>query len=171
VVGNLLRIGPTTYMALGTTDSRRSRERRKAQRYDICLNLRYVLQRRGSPPITGSGTSINVSLSGLLFQGETNAQTGDSLLAIMDWPVKGPDAEALILVATGVVLRNRKPQTAASLTTTRLLPARDIEHRFRPYFALFGDPIPTPDEVSSSEGEGTADLQNTETEARLYVTI
>ena len=101
--------------------------------------------------MTGSGASINVSLSGLLFQGETKAQPGDSLLAIMDWPVKGPNAEALILLATGVVLRNRKSQTAVSLMTTRLLPARDIEQRFRPYFASSGESVPTPDEVFSSE--------------------
>src|SRR5215217_5926197 len=119
-------------MARASTDSRRPPDRRKNHRYDICLNLRYVLQRRGSAPITGSGASVNVSLSGLLFQGEPKAQAGDSVLAIMDWPVPGPNAQALILVATGVVLRNRKSQTAVALTTGRLLLARDIEHRFQP---------------------------------------
>ena len=157
-------------MTRDTTDSRRSRNRRKGQRYDICLNLRYVLQRRGSPPMTGSGNSINVSLSGLLFQGETKAQAGDSVLAILDWPVKGPNAEALMLVATGVVLRNRKLQTAVSLTTSRLLPARHIEQRFRPYFAPYRELISTADEVSPSELDRSEDLQDTESEAGFCVT-
>jgi hypothetical protein len=106
----------------------------------------------------------------LLFQGETNAQAGDSILALMDWPVKGPNAEALMLVATGVVLRSRKAQTAASLTTSRLLPARDVEQRFRHYLAPYLELIPAADQAPSSAAEGSEDLQNTEAEARLYVT-
>jgi len=156
-------------MARAKTDSRRPSDRRKDHRYDICLNLRYVLQRRGSAPINGSGTSINVSLSGLLFQGETKAQAGDSVLAIMDWPARGPNAEALMLVATGVVLRNRKSQTAVSLTTSRLLLARDIEQRFRPYFPPHSDLFPSAP-VSPSDITGNEDEQNADIEARLCST-
>ncbi len=157
-------------MARASTDSRRPTDRRKDHRYDICLTLRYVLQRRGSAPITGSGTSINVSLSGLLFQGEAKAQAGDSVLAIMDWPAAGPNAEALMLVATGVVLRNRKSQTAAALTTSRLLLARDIENRFRPYFPPHSDLCPsTP--ASPSDITGNEDEQNADIEARLCSVI
>jgi len=158
-------------MARTATDSRRLRDRRRNHRYDICLNLRYVIQRRGNSPITGSGESINVSVSGLLFQAEAKAQAGDSVLAVMDWPTRGPKAEALMLVMSGFVLRNRKSETAVSLTTSRLLPAGDIDRRLRHYFLPTDEALPSTSDDAEPSVLGDDQQRRTDVVARLDPTI
>ena len=111
----------TTYRERAITDRRRTR------RYAICLTLKYAVIRRGLPPTTGTGESVNLSQSGLLFQGGSTVHTGDSIVAVLNWPARGPNEEPLLLVMTGYILRSRKSQTAVSVSSSRLLPAGEVD--------------------------------------------
>jgi hypothetical protein len=111
----------TTYRERAITDRRRTR------RYAIRLALKYAVIRRGLPPTTGTGESVNLNQSGLLFRGEGTVHAGDSIVALLTWPARGPNDEPLFLVMTGYVLRSRKSQTAMSVSSSRLLPAGDAD--------------------------------------------
>jgi hypothetical protein len=117
--------------------------------------LRYVILRHGISPIIGSGESLNVSPSGLLFQGDSKTQVGDSVLAAMDWPARGPDEQALSLVVTGYVLRNRNSETALSLTASKLVPAREVAQRFSHFFSPLNE---TSRSSSSTDSNGPDSL-------------
>lgn len=101
--------------------------RRSAVRYDIALPLRFAAPRRGDSPVTGSGESVNVSRTGLLFRCEGRLITGDALVVVLDWPVAAPDEEPLKLVVTGNIVRTRRGMVGMVLHTHRLLREHEID--------------------------------------------
>jgi hypothetical protein len=116
--------------------------RRRATRYELCLKVRYAILRHEARAITGAGESLNLSISGLLFQAESRFHKGDSVVAALDWPVPAPNNEPLLLVMTGYVVRTRYPHVAVSIASKRLLRASEVDERFDEYFARPGNAAP-----------------------------
>lgn len=104
--------------------------RRRATRYDLRLKMRYAIVRHGVEPVTRTGESVNVSVTGLLFRAETRVFMGDSVVAVLDWPVAAPNNEPLHLVVTGYVVRARRATIAMSIASKRLLRASKVDPRF-----------------------------------------
>lgn len=109
--------------------------RRRARRYEIRLTLRFAALRHGEAPITGSGESLNISCSGMLFRSDKRLMAGDSLVVLVDWPVAAPDNEPLKLVVTGTAVRARRGEVGMAIHTHRLLRERDIEKRLSVFWA------------------------------------
>lgn len=114
--------------------------RRGDKRYDIALTLRFAALHRGDLPATGTGESVNVSRTGMLFRCEGRLALGDSLVAVLDWPVAARDNEPLKLVVTGHVVRTRRGLVAMVIHTHRLLREHELEKRTQLFWARGENP-------------------------------
>jgi hypothetical protein len=111
-------------------------QNRGAKRYEIALNLRYAVRRQGESAITGSGRSVNMSSSGLLFRADRKLQPWDSIVLALDWPVTAIEDEPLYLIVSGYVVRVKAVSTAMSISRSELVRARDVKKSFE----LFSNP-------------------------------
>jgi hypothetical protein len=105
-------------------------QRRGAKRYDISLSLRYAVRRRGHEPLTGTGQSVNVSSSGLLFRSDGRPASGDSMIVALEWPAPGTTAEPIFLVLSGHVVRTQGRSAALEISRNELLRREDLEKAF-----------------------------------------
>src|SRR5262245_14181431 len=102
-------------------------QRRGARRYEISLSLRYAVRRRGQQSINGTGESINVSSSGLLFRTDGRPMLGDSIIVALEWPAIGVAVEPIFLVLSGQIVRSQGRTTALSISRNELLRQPDLE--------------------------------------------
>jgi hypothetical protein len=102
-------------------------QRRGAKRYDISLSLRYAVRRRGQQSDTGTGQSLNMSSSGLLFRSDGKASPGDSIIVALEWPVSKCDGEPVYLVLSGYVVRIQGRSAAISISRNEILRQPDLE--------------------------------------------
>jgi hypothetical protein len=78
-------------------------ERRSARRYDMERLLNYRV-RGVRPPVTGHGTTVNMSSNGVLFRSEGALALGKSIVVEIAWPVLLNNAHPLKLVARGHII-------------------------------------------------------------------
>ena len=62
-------------------------ERRSDRRYDIALNVRWKLIRRRRVLDSGTGTTVDLSSGGLLFQTDRELPSGLNIELSIAWPV------------------------------------------------------------------------------------
>jgi hypothetical protein len=117
----------------------RAADRRRATRYDLRLNIQYALPRLGAAPVTGTGESVNVSSSGVLFRSNSKLPKGDLIVAAVDWPVAAPDNEPLCLVLTGYVVRTKGAVAAISMRTHQLVRLHQLDKRYEVFFPQKSD--------------------------------
>jgi PilZ domain len=86
--------------------------RRKSQRFPIGLDVHYRTLGRRSDAFVGTGKTINISSSGVLFTSQHELPIGTRLEVSMRWPMKLNEKCGLNLVATGRVVRHAKGQLA-----------------------------------------------------------
>jgi PilZ domain len=108
-------------------------QRRGAKRYDITLSLRYAVRRRGQQPLTGTGQSLNVSSSGLLFRSDGRPESGDSIIVALEWPAGGAGGDPIFLVLSGHVVRTQGRAVALSISRNDLLRSNDLEKAFETF--------------------------------------
>jgi hypothetical protein len=94
-------------------------DRRLAQRYDIALDLRWKVFRRQRVE-EGTGTTLNLSMGGILFEADRQVPAGKVQLSI-SWPVLLDNRTPLQLVVTGQTVRASGRRTAI----------RMMQHQFR----------------------------------------
>ena len=85
-------------------------ERRGTGRFPIESELRYKTLSKNAPQ-TGSGRTLNMSSSGVLFTSETPLQVGSPAEVSVDWPAQLNENCGLKLVALGKIVRSN-PETA-----------------------------------------------------------
>jgi hypothetical protein len=102
---------------------------RGARRYEIDLSLRYAVRRQGHVPITGTGKSVNLSSTGILFQCESKLQAGDSIVAALDWPLAANGEEPLYLLLGGYIVRVAGFSAAISISRSELLRSKESRNR------------------------------------------
>jgi hypothetical protein len=78
-------------------------ERRSSKRYSIERQLNYRV-RGVRPPITGHGTTVNMSSNGVLFRSEQPLVLGKPVIVEIAWPVLLNDTRPLKLVARGHIV-------------------------------------------------------------------
>jgi hypothetical protein len=89
-------------------------ERRACTRYPLSLEVRYASTGRG-PVEAGSGRTVDLSSSGLIFTSDRPLQVGRKLDVAVDWPVPLDGCVQLQLIMSGVVVRVDGTATALEI--------------------------------------------------------
>lgn len=97
-------------------------ERRSRHRYPIARQLRFTTWVGKAPVLSGAGTSINVSSTGMLFRSAGRVvRSAEYVTAAMDWPLLSGDGERLLLVVSGPVIRAQGSRVAMSISRHELV--------------------------------------------------
>lgn len=91
-------------------------ERRADRRYDIALNVRWKLIRRRRVLDSGTGTTVDVSSGGLLFQTDRELPSGLNIELSIAWPVLLHNVAPLQLVVAGRVVRTIGQRVGVRMT-------------------------------------------------------
>jgi hypothetical protein len=103
-------------------------ERRRSERFSIQREVRYKVfkKRRGS--LVGSGKTINISSSGVLFTSDEVLRLGERLELSISWPVRLDNKNALKLVVLGTVVRVTPGCTAMQIRHHEFHTQSSISH-------------------------------------------
>jgi hypothetical protein len=96
-------------------------DRRHSDRFPIAREMRYRILNKRSVTEPGSGNTVNMSSSGVLFAVDGIMMPGSRVELSINWPVKLNDKCALRLVARGRVVRSERGIAAMEI----------LEHEFR----------------------------------------
>jgi hypothetical protein len=96
-------------------------DRRSDRRYDIALDLRWKVIRRRRVLDAGTGTTLDLSSGGILFETDRQLPTGLNVELSISWPVLLHNVAPLQLVVTGRIVRAAGRRTAV----------RMMQHEFR----------------------------------------
>lgn len=96
-------------------------ERRSDRRYELALTVRWRLIRRRRVLDSGTGTTVDVSSSGLLLETDRELSTGLMIELSIAWPVLLHNVAPLQLVVAGRVVRVQGRRVAV----------RMVQHEFR----------------------------------------
>ncbi|HKE24773.1 MAG TPA: PilZ domain-containing protein [Bryobacteraceae bacterium] len=92
-----------------------SRDRRESSRFPMKEDLKYRLLQSRTPPITGSGTTLNIGSGGILFTTEEMLPVGRSVELSVNWPARLDGTCALKFVAVGRVIRAEADRAAVRI--------------------------------------------------------
>jgi len=98
-----------------------NQKRRAAERMAIEQEVSYRAVNRKDAEIGGTGHTVNISSSGVLFKTERKLAPGSRLELDINWPARLNDKCALKLVARGRVVRSHDGLAALEI----------IQHEFR----------------------------------------
>lgn len=88
------------------------KDRRASQRFPLQLAVRYRLIGSSTPARWTNGESVNISSSGILFQGAETVVPGQGIEAFVAWPVSLDNRVPLKLAVKGPVVRAEGNHTA-----------------------------------------------------------
>jgi len=78
-------------------------ERRAHARYPVKLALRFLIRTKKVLSISGEGTTLNISSTGMLFRCSEHLTSGDTVTAALEWPPTA-DGKPMILLVHGHVV-------------------------------------------------------------------
>lgn len=90
-------------------------ERRRSSRFPIERELRYKTLNQRTEVLAGSGKTLNISSSGVLFTADHDLPVGTRLEVSISWPAQLNEKCFLNLVARGRVIRHTKGQLALQI--------------------------------------------------------
>lgn len=90
-------------------------ERRRSSRFPIEREVRYKTLNQRADALSGSGKTLNISSSGVLFTSDHDLPVGTRLEVSISWPAQLNDRCLLNLVARGRVTRHLKGQLALQI--------------------------------------------------------
>jgi hypothetical protein len=96
-----------------------SMERRTSNRYDVRLQVHYRVSQRGGMDRSGTGTTYDMSSSGLSFRSRKPLPIGAHLEMVIEWPARYEDIYPIDLQATGFVVRSENGRTAVRVTSRK----------------------------------------------------
>jgi len=96
-----------------------AQNRRATGRYDLRLPLHYRVSIKGEPPRTGSGTTCDISASGLSFRSRKSLPVGAHIEILIEWPAKYRDIDPMSLLATGFIVRCDGSRIAVRMTSRK----------------------------------------------------
>jgi len=91
-------------------------ERRLGRRYGIALELRWKLVRRRRVLESGTGTTLDLSSGGILFDGGRPLPVGLNVELSIAWPALLHDVAPMQLVVTGRIVRTHGTRTGIHMT-------------------------------------------------------
>jgi c-di-GMP-binding flagellar brake protein YcgR len=80
-------------------------ERRRNKRYSLRCSLSYLALSKSGPRITGSGETLDISSSGVLFRSDQVLAARLRVKLYIHWPVELDGVKALDLIIHGTVVR------------------------------------------------------------------
>ena len=92
---------------------------RAHRRYELRLALHYRVSVKGAATRTGSGTTCDISASGLNFRCRRSLPVGAHIEIMVDWPAKYRDIDPIALQVTGFIVRSDGNRTAMFMTSRR----------------------------------------------------
>src|SRR4030081_2530254 len=98
-----------------------SGDRRQDRRYQLKLDLKWKLIRRRRVLDTGTGTSLDLSSGGVLFDAGRSLPEGLNVEISLTWPVLLHNVAPMQLVVSGRIKR----------TSGRLIAVQTVQHEFR----------------------------------------
>jgi|SRR5579871_895788 len=110
---NPFSTGPTAPTATGDLIAG---DRRSDRRYELNLELRWKLVRRKRVVDTGTGTTLDLSSSGVLFEAGRHLPSGGNIELSISWPVLLHNTAPMQLVVTGRVVRVAGSRSAIRMT-------------------------------------------------------
>lgn len=90
-------------------------ERRRSSRFPIERELRYKTLNQRAEVLSGSGKTLNISSSGVLFTSDHELPIGTRLEVSISWPAQLNEKVLLNLVARGRITRHHKGQLALQI--------------------------------------------------------
>jgi hypothetical protein len=108
---------------------RKITDRRANHRYDVHLPVHYRVSQRGFFPLAGSGTTREMSSTGLTFRCRRPLPVGGHIELSIEWPAKPEEMKPLELVLTGIVIRSDGGRTAVRVTSKRFRAAAVEQYR------------------------------------------
>ena len=81
-------------------------ERRRHIRFPVVADVRYRVLRPEAVLVPGSGTTLNISIGGILFTTSERLRAGQLVEVTVNWPARLKRTCPLQLVATGRVVRS-----------------------------------------------------------------
>ena len=94
-------------------------ERRCTRRYEMRLPVRYRVSLKDSVPISGSGSTCDLSTTGISFRCRRPLPVGAHIELMVDWPARHGDNELVELQITGFVTRNESGRVAVRSTSRK----------------------------------------------------
>jgi hypothetical protein len=95
-------------------------ERRSQFRFEVHLPMQYHVTSRSSGVPSGTATTVEMSRTGLSFRTRKPIPVGTHLKMTMDWPARSSEGLAMVIQATGYVIRSHGGTTAVCFTSRRL---------------------------------------------------
>lgn len=95
-------------------------ERRSGKRFPIRMALSYRLSRERKPISEGSGTTVDISSTGVLFRTGGVCPQDAAAELFIDWPALYDNAVPLKLAVVGLVVRSDRRGTAVQIVRYRL---------------------------------------------------
>jgi hypothetical protein len=111
--------------------TRMVQEQRGSRRYELHLPIHYRISQKGVPARWGTGTTREMSTTGLSFRTRKPLPVGSHVEMIVDWPAKYADDQPIDLQLTGFIVRSDGNRTAVRVTSRRFR----INSHFEPYRA------------------------------------
>lgn len=96
-------------------DNRKKPERRTADRFPLDREVKYKVYHKRNGEDTGSGQTVNMSSTGLLFTTEAMLLPGRRLEVAINWPAQLDNKCPLKLVARGKVVRSEPGKAAMEI--------------------------------------------------------
>jgi hypothetical protein len=96
-------------------------DRRYDRRYGISLDLRWKLVRRRKVLDSGTGSTLDVSSGGILFDAQRQLPVGFNVELSISWPALLHNIAPMQLVVSGRIVRTNGPHAAI----------RMVQHEFR----------------------------------------
>lgn len=90
-------------------------DRRRSSRFPIEREIRYKTLNQRAEPLFGSGKTLNISSSGILFTSDQDLPIGTRLEISISWPAQLNEKCSLNLVARGRVTRYNRGQAAVQI--------------------------------------------------------
>src|SRR5579864_7365210 len=90
-----------------------SQERRSHPRYPVKLAIRFLIRAGRVTAISGEGTSINISSTGMLFRTSKRVDDAEKVIAAIQWP--SSENKPLFLLCHGHVVWMKGSQIAMSI--------------------------------------------------------
>ena len=89
-------------------------------RYTLAFPIRYRVTPRHGLPLTGGGTTCDISPAGLSFLCREALPVGSHIEMVAEWPANADDRCPLDLKMTGFVVRSNQGSVAVRVTSHKL---------------------------------------------------
>ncbi len=96
-------------------------DRRKSQRFDLRLPLRYRVSQKGTEARWNTGVTRDISKDGVVFKTRQPLPVGGHIELRIDWPAHQQSAYPVDLQITGFVVRNGNGRAAMRISSHRFL--------------------------------------------------